>query len=78
MGSSESKEVESDNTGYINNNLISNNELKTTDDNADGLLLILVILETIQIILILVKLLIKFTKNQSRRDSILLRNVENK
>ena len=71
MGSSESKSHESKNEGVINNNLVLENEIKTTNNDEEMLLKIIVGLFVFVLICMILRSIIKYSKKQQVRETLL-------
>lgn len=73
FGSSEEKEIKSD--GIVTNNLIVENELKTTDDDLHMWIKNLVIVQVIILAIMAIKMIMKHAKRTAQRENILLNEV---
>lgn len=74
MGNQSSRETQTEKT-VISNELLVNNEIKTTNNDLELLLLIIVIIVGIAFAIYTIKQIYKTAKNTVIRDQILMRRV---
>lgn len=73
MGGDSSKEQKSE--GVINNNLILDNELKTTNNDMENMLKILVVISILVLLYLVIKSIVKAAKNNLRMENLLLQRI---
>lgn len=73
MGGQQSTESATEKT-ILENNMVSNNEIKTTNNDLELLMLMLVIIAVIGLLIYILKQVYKSAKNNTIRDQMLMRN----
>lgn len=77
MGTSESKDNSIENDGVVNSNLMINNEVKTTNDDAEFLLKLSLAVQCIILTVIILRYVIKSARRNQRNQDIILERRNN-
>lgn len=77
MGQTNNKHESATEKTVLENNMVLNNEVKTTNNDLEFLMLVLVVIAVIGFIIFTLKQVYKMAKNATIRDQIILRHARN-